>query len=131
MAQVTTRKIVEGLNNLVLHAYFESDGFEGELNNYVLLSPAQLSPPLNSAPTFRIMRVWASLNFRLTLKYNALVPTPVWVVTAGLPQEMCFERFGGLSDYSATGADGKLVVSSFGFSSSGTNGSMVIEFRKT
>ena len=130
MAQITTKKIVEGLNNLVLHAYFESDGFEGEMNNVVLLSPSELIPPLPGAPTFRIVKIWAALNFALTLKYNSQVPTPVWVISGGFSQQMDFDRFGGLSDYTATNSDGKLLVSSSGFASSGTNGSLVIEFRK-
>lgn len=131
MAQVTTRKVVEGLNNLVLHAYFESDGFEGELNNFVLLAPDQLDPPLKGLPTFRIVQMWYDINFNMTLKYNALVPVPVWVLSSGFPKHFDFSRFGGVTDFGGTpDSDGKLLVSTNGFTTIGTNGSLVIEFRK-
>jgi hypothetical protein len=135
MAQVTTRKVVEGLNNLVLHVFMESDGLSGELDNYVLLSPADLIPPLPATkPTFRIMRVWYSMVwFDITFKYGGLQPRPVWTLARDAANYLDFRSFGGISDYGTeppSDQTGKLLISTNGFAAAGSQGSMTIEFRK-
>ena len=86
MAQVTTRKVVEGLNNLVLHVFMQSDGVSGELSNYVLLSPSDLEPPLKALPTFRIMQIWYSMVwFDITFLFGGATPRPVWTLFPWVP----------------------------------------------
>lgn len=125
---VVTQKVTEGPSNLVLSVYFSSDG--AELNNYVLLSPSDLVPPMGNVALFRIMQIWYSLTFGATLSFNSLVPRPVWVMQSGIPKHMDFRCFGGVADYNNTaGSDGKLLISTLGYST-GANGSMVLELRK-
>lgn len=134
MSVITTRKVVEGLSNLVLHVYMESDGVSGELEDYILLAPADLEPPLKPSPSLRIQRVWfSSVWFDLTLKFGGIVPMPVWVLARDTGTEWDFTRFGGISDYNTVppaDKNGNLLISTNGFAAAGSQGSMVIEFRK-
>lgn len=132
MAQVTTRKVVEGLNNLVLHVSMESDG-SGELQDYVLLSPADLSPALPARPTFRIMQIWTQqVWFDIAIKFGGITPRPAWVLARDSTEHVDFRSFGGISDYTQDPPDdwnGNLLVSTNDFVL-GSLGTLVIEFRK-
>jgi len=131
---VTTRKVVEGLNNLVLHVFMESDGVSGELEDYVLLAPADLEPPLTANPALRIQRIWYSFNqFDVTLKFGGIVPMPIWVLARQTGTEFDFTRFGGISDYNTVppaDKNGQLLISTTGYGPLGAQGSLVFEFRK-
>lgn len=135
MAQVTTRKVVEGLNNLVLYVFLESDGVSGELDNYVLLAPSDVDPPLkNTKPTFRIMRVWYQMVwFDIVLKYGGIAPRPVLALARDADTYADFRSFGGVSDWGTSppsDQDGKLLISTNGFSQAGSQGSLILELRK-
>lgn len=136
MTQVTTRKIVEGPSHLVLRIGLLSDGVSGELDDYVILSPTELNPPrLANAPAFRIMQIWWGLVwFDATFKFGGLTPRPVWTVTRDNDSHIDFRSFGGLLDYAEippADYDGKLLLSTNGFAAAGSQGSIIIELRKT
>ena len=134
MAQVTKQVLVEGLNNLVLRVNFLSNGVDGELENYVLLTPAELTPAKPAAPCLRIMQVWwGFVWFNLTVSYGDTVPRPFWNFPRDSDNHVDFRHFGGLSDTQLTppsGANGSLLLSTDNFAPVGSQGSMVIEFRK-
>lgn len=134
MAQVTKTVLEEGPTNLVLQVFLESDGFSGEFSNYVLLSPADLDPPLSASPHLIVMQVWYSMVwFDITLSWGDVVPRPFLVLARDTNETGDFRHFGGLPDKGSTppaGQNGNLLVSTNGFQPAGSQGSLVIEFRK-
>ena len=137
MSQVTIRKIVEGQAHLVLRVDLLSDG-TGELKNYVILSPSDLNPPMpNDIPAFRIMQMWyGCVWFDFTLKAGTVMPAMLWTVARDCDSHVDFRCFGGLIDpnvYNMPPSDdsGRLTISTNGFTSAGSVGSIVIELRKT
>ena len=133
MAQVTTRKVVEGSTNLTLHVFLQSDG-SGELENFVLVNPVDLSPAMPAAPSMRIMKIWSQLVwFDVSISYGGIVPRPVWVVARDTASHVDFRCFGGLTDYASSppsDQNGRVLISTSGFVL-GSQGSLVIEFRKS
>lgn len=135
MAQFVTRKLEEGPANLVLHTFFQSDGYEGELVNAVLLTPALLVPKLSATPCLIVMQVWYSFVwFDITLSYGGITPTPFLTLARDSCTHSDFQRFGGYADYPITppsnGQNGNLLVSTNGFQPTGSQGYLTIEFRK-
>ena len=135
MAQVTVRKIVEGDSHVIIRVHMVSD-VVGELHNYVLLSPSDLVPVRpNTATAFRITQAWyGCATFSLVLGYNTMAPAPVWTLPPNAGNHVDFRCFGGLTDYATSppaDVDGKLWVSTIGFNSAGSQGSLVLELRKT
>ena len=135
MSQVTTRIVVEGPSHLVLHAFLESNGYDGELDNHVLLSPVDLTPKKTAdEPALRIMQVWYSMVwFDVVLKFGGIVPRPVWTLTRDSQNHIDFRAFGGASDYGPlppSDQNGKLLISTNGFAPIGSQGSLVLELRK-
>ena len=134
MAQFVTTKLVEGPANLVLHTVFLSDGVEGELENAILLSPADLDPPLSASPHLIVMEVWYSMVwFDIVLSWGDVVPRPFLVLARDTNVTNCFHRFGGVPDKGTTppaGQNGNLLISTNGFAPAGSQGSLTIEFRK-
>ena len=128
---ITTKKIGEGPNHLVLHVFMQSDG--AELDNYVLLAPSDLNPALPVKPALRIMRVWYGFSwFDVTLKFGGITPRPVWTLPRDI-QEFDFTIFGGIKDVTTSppsDQDGKILISTNDFAPAGSQGSLVIEFRK-
>lgn len=129
---VTKTKIFEGPKKAIFHFYFESDGNEGELTNYVLIDAAQDFEP---SETFRlqytITKIWhGQAVYDSILKFNALVPTPAWVLVPDSDNHICFTHFGGLKDRSGVEHDGKLLISTNGFATAGSVGTLIIEVKK-
>lgn len=134
MAQVTTTILDEGPSNLVLHAFFSSDGYEGELVNSILLTPAMLTPPLSVKPHLIIMQVWYSMVwFDITLSWGDTVPRPFLTLARDTKTHGDFRHFGGYPDKATTplaGQNGNLLLSTNGFQPAGSQGSLTIEFLK-
>ena len=118
MAQVTTRKLVEGPTGLVLRVDFAGDGTE-ELENEVILSPEDLEvvPNPKNIPAFRLMQAWYSMIwFDTVLKVGTVTPQVIWPLARDNGNYIDFRSFGGLvdSDIFVPGlpvTDGKLTVS--------------------
>ena len=133
MSNTVTQTILNsGTKKVVIHWYFESDGIEGELNNYVILDPqVDLLLPPDPKTQLSIIKIWSGMAvFDVVLKWNALVPTPVWVLVAGADASIDFSYFGGLKDYSGVEHDGKLLISTNGFAPAGSAGSLILELKK-
>ena len=132
MAQVTTRRLGEGDSKLILHAFLESDG-TGELADHVLISPADLVPPLALSPTLRILQVWYSFVwFDVVLKFGGIVPRHAWTLARDAKGHFDFRHFGGIADNKTvppSDDNGKILLSTNGFEL-GSQGSLIIEFRK-
>ena len=135
MPQVTTVKVVEGDSHLVIRVNFLGDGL-ADLEKFVILSPSDLVPPRpNNAVAFRLMQAWFGLsNFDVQLGYNSVVNAqPAWTLAKGTDSHVDFRSFGGLMDYATlppTDVDGKLWVNTYGLTTVGQVGSLVLELRK-
>ena len=134
MSQVTITKIVEGAAHLIVRMDLLSDG-SGELLNQVVLSPSDLFPPRpNNHPAFRIMQLWyGCVWFDVVLGYATLNPQPVWTIARDSDSHVDFRCFGGLRDYATVppgDSNGKLWVSTNGFNTAGSEGTVVLELRK-
>lgn len=119
--------------NFVLHVFMEQDGgLGGELENYVLVDPVDYGLPKH--PALRLMGAWHSLAwFDATLKYGGLVPRPIWTFARDGANHVNFDKLGGLSDRGdppPSDDNGKVLVSTSGFATLGSQGSLVLAFRK-
>ena len=133
MSSLVTKQILNsGTKKVIMHWYLESDGTDGELQDYVLLDPqVDLALPPDPKMQLSILKIWSGMAvFDVVLKWNALVPTPVWVLVAGADASIDFSYFGGLKDYSGVEHDGKLLISTNGFAPAGSAGSLILELKK-
>lgn len=125
-----------------MHFYLESDGLEGEMVDRILLDPYI---DVNKAPSYRVelrgnklwsgkltitQIWWANVWFDVQLKYRALENVPIWTLPRDSMNYIDFRYFGGLKDRSEAESTGQLLVSTNGFAPAGSNGTMVMEFRK-
>ena len=136
MAQVTTKIIGEGPSHLTLRVDLLSDA-SGELENYVILSPWDLTPvEPDPVPSFCILQAWFGMTqFDITLKSGTVVPSVLWTLTRNSSNHIDFRHFGGLVDKVAytnplADTDGKLTISTSGFNVLNAAGSLVLEIRK-
>lgn len=137
MPQVVVTKVTEAVSHLVIRVDMLSDG-SGELQNYVFLSPSDCNPPKpNNKPGFRIMQAWyAFVWFDVALSAGTLQPSPLWTLPRDHGPHVDFRSFGGIIDsnvYASPPADdtGKLRITTNGFAQLGSQGSFVLELRKT
>ena len=133
MSSLVTKQILNsGTKKVIMHWYLESDGTDGELQDYVLLDPqVDLALPPDPKMQLSILKIWSGMAvFDVVLKWNALVPTPVWVLVAGADASIDFSYFGGLKDLSGVEHDGKLLISTNGFAPAGSAGSLILELKK-
>lgn len=131
---VTTRKVVEGPTNLILHVFLESNGVDGELVNYPILSPSECVPVLANQPSMRVVRIWYSMVwFDITFSWGGLVPRPFWTIARDTVTCVDFEKFGGMIDYATvppSDDNGKLLITTNNFEPAGSQGSLALEIRK-
>ena len=125
--------LADGPTNFVLHIFMEQDGgLGGELEDYVLVDPVDYGLP--KSPTLKIQKAWHSLVwFDLTLKFGGLVPRAVWTFARDTGPEVDFCHFGGLSDRGTpppSDDNGKVLISTNGFDQIGSQGTLVLAFRK-
>ena len=135
MSQVTVTKLVEGESMLLVRVDLLSDG-SGELVNQVIISPSDLIPARpNNRPTFRIYQLWYGLVwFDAVLGFGTLQPMAVWTIARDCDSHNDFRSFGGILDYATvppSDENGKLWISTNGFAPAGSQGTIVIELRKT
>lgn len=146
MSNVITKTIIlNGSKNIIAQYYFQSDGVEGELNNFVLLDPlvdypnitypdvvGGVMPDPSPKIDLRITQIWYSFSwFDASLAFADVNIWPVWVLARDQATYADFRYFGGLSDRSSsTDGTGKLMISTSGFAPAGSVGTLVIEARK-
>ena len=144
MSQVTVTKVVEGQAHLVIRVDMLSDGLGNtplsqELVNYPILAPTDLNPPFpNTGPAFRIMQLWYGLVwFDLVFTIGSIdQPNTLWTLARDCDSHVDFRCFGGLLDRAVydvppTVDTGILMISTNGFAPVNSQGSLVIELRKT
>lgn len=130
---VTVRKLMEGQNAVVLHVFLESEG--AELDNFVLISPADLVPPRPStAPALRIKRLYYQfIWFDAVLKYGGVTPRQILALARDTSGKMNFEHFGGVADTPTappSDQNGKLLISTNDFAPAGSQGHLILEMVK-
>ena len=137
---VTKTAIQNSLKSLILHIYLESDGNEGELTNYVLIDPnLDFAEPNTKGLNLTLAQAWFSFSwFDALLSFDSLVPLPAWELARDANNYMDFRYFGGISNryidpQNIYGSDktGKILISTKDFAPLGSNGTLVLEFRKT
>ena len=144
MANIINKTIVsEGTQKMVVQYYFESDGNEGELKNYVILDPADcnapwnpqvdttVNPPSSRVKQFTILRAWSSSSwFDMTIVGDGATPLPIFVFARDCDFYLDFRDFGGLKDRVTDVPTGKILVSTKDFAPLGSNAFLVLELKK-
>lgn len=130
---ITKTVLSGGASNLVLHIHLEQDGaLGGELENHVIVDPADYGLP--KYPSLRLMKAWYSgVWFDLTLKFGGLVPRTIWTFPRDGDSHVDFSCIGGLADRGdppPSDDNGKVVVSTSGFAELGSQGVIVLAFKK-
>ena len=103
MANLVSRiKLMDGPSHVTIQVFMQSDGFSGELTNFVLLDPdGDISPPMPNRQAFTIKQIWYEMvGCSVTLAFNSLNPYPVWNLAPGSSNQHDWRFFGGLRDYS-------------------------------
>ena len=119
----------DGPTKATVSFYFESDGVEGELTNYVLIDPAVDFSTMPSKLTVR--QVWYGFSwFDGLLTFDDLSPYPSWMLTRDSGGYYDFRYFGGIVDRSGIDRSGKLFFTTNGFAPAGSIGTLVIEILK-
>ena len=128
---VVKTKLAEGPKRAIFHFYLEGDG-SSELQDYVLIDPEEdFDIPFSNTSSLTITKIWqGAAVYDSVIKFNALVPVPVWVISAEGGAEVSFDYFGGLNDYSTLETDGKILISTNGFAVAGTLGTLILEVKK-
>lgn len=137
MAQVTTTKLVEGPNSVIVKVDLLNNDNTVELEDVVFFSPSDLSPALpNNKSAFRIMQVWYGFTtFAISIKSGSVTPFTFWTFPSSTHNHIDFRSFGGITDpttHAAPPADvsGRLTLSTKGFNPAGSVGSFILELRK-
>lgn len=132
---ITKTVIARGPKNFVVHAFLEQDGVDqGELNNAVLIDPVE-DLKIKKGAQLRLVEAWYSLAwFDLTLKFQGLVPRPIWTFTRDVSNHIDFTAIGGLADRAAQSPPlsddtGRVLISTNGFAQLGSQGTLVLVFK--
>jgi len=133
--------IANGSKSIIIHVYMESDGNEGELDNYVLIDPETDYPEGVSGKDVRpiVNQVWHSFSwFDALLSFDDLVPAPSWNLARDGDQYTDLRYFGGLKDRYVIPKDkessdrtGKVLITTTDFAPLGSIGTMIIELKKS
>ncbi len=144
MANIVNQTIItEGTRQALVHWYFESDGNEGELNNYVLLDPAlDFAIPIPQQkdadgkvlpPAMTVRKIWASLSwFDITLGFEGTVPNYVLPVARDADFMIDLSDVSGIKDRTEFGNSptGRLIAKTKDFAPLGSNGFLCLLLRK-
>ena len=140
--QLVLTQIQDGPSDVVYSLVLKSDGASGELVNYPLIDPDWLvsgqggpfvPAGLPSGKCFNIQQIWYNFQgFDATLSFDSISPTPVWLMAPSTDSYIDFRPMGGLADRTpaANIPNGTLFLSTDGFASIGSAGSILIKVRK-
>ncbi len=141
---VTRTLLNNGPRSFLLHTYLQSDGFEGELSNFVIADPTVYDSVLTDKviqPNMKLtlMQVWYSFNwFDGLISFDQLNPVPCWMLPRDASNYFDFRYFGGLANRlvdpqtaQVNERTGKILLSTSGYAPIGSTGTMVIEVRKS
>jgi hypothetical protein len=134
---ITVSELMDGPSHVTIHCFMKSDPTDGEVTNYVLIDPVDLSPPLAKKQNLILKQVWYEVGgFAVTFSFgredgNNL---PIWTLTPGASLHHDWRFFGGLRDRvgdpSGLTANGKLLMSTNGFLDNSDSGSFVLWLEK-
>ena len=128
--RIEVNKLLDGPRNLIYHVYVQSDGASGDIENYVLVDPANEEMGVHT--NFTIEDITWSLNgFAAKVHFEFLVDhSLIWVLGAE-GNYADFKKYGGLKDRgNPADATGKILFSTMGLVDVGDEGSFVINLRK-
>ena len=141
---VTRTILNNGSRNLILHVHLKSDGYEGELDKHVLADPELYDgvfTPNIILPNMKLtlMQVWYSFNwFDGLISFDDTSPVPCWSLPRDSENHVDFRYFGGLAHRyidpqtsKGTARTGKLLLSTNGFAPLGSEGTLVLEIKKS
>lgn len=134
---VKITKLLDGPRNAVFHVFLQSDG-SGELTDYTLIDPTvDFNPALPARPIMTIQEIWyTTVGFDLRLEFDSLVDNQQWVIGGNSgngsgTNHICFNKFGGLKDRGGLDSNGKLLITTTGFTTANVDqGSLVLMIRK-
>lgn len=132
MNTVQVGTLENGPRYLIVSVFLQSDGVTGELNGQVLVDPVSFNLPRTTRfSIYRIDYNFAGFDAILEFDSGAVEPTFRWALSDACNHPADFERWcGGLKDTSGLDGSGKLMISTYDFTSSQDIGSMVIRLRK-
>ena len=144
MAHTITRvQIQDGPSDVVYRYFFQSDGSSGELTNYTLLNPDDLTNGQSTAPfvpagppagrCFNIQQMWYNFSgFDGVISFRSASGNPVWLLTPSVDSYFDFRPMGGIPDNTPNSdvPEGDIQISTNGFSSVGSVGCLVLKVRK-
>lgn len=145
MANLIRREILnEGTRWVWVHWYFESDGNEGELNDYVLLDPAvdfkvPVAPQISDAgqllpPELTVRRMWgATAWFDVIFGFQGQAANDYRFIFARDAEfDIDFTPFSGIKDKSPPEnlPTGALICKTRDFAPAGSSGFIIMEIRK-
>ncbi len=129
---VDIQTILSGPRNLVLAIYLKSDGVSGELTNHVIFDPATINrPPSYRMVLEKIVHNFAGFDANVSFNSGGANPNWKWVLSEGTNHPVDFGAFGGLRDDSGQDGNGKLQLTTTGFTSSSDQGSILLHMIKT
>lgn len=129
---------MDGPKHVLVHVYFKSDGQSGDIVNQVILDPkTDLSPSLGAGRRFVLVKVWYGLagpDVKLSFDDGSspLSDFNVWVIPGGtLSGHVNFAEFGGIIDSTPSiDANGKLLLSTTGLTTTADQGTLIIKLAK-
>jgi hypothetical protein len=128
---VVITKILPGNYRSQFHIFFESDGVSGELTDYVLVDPiADLG--LKSTARLAIEMMTFSLDgfdARIEFDSGLVADRMIWVLPENGDNHVCFDAWGGLKDQSGLDGTGKIQITTSGFATAGSQGSLLLMVR--
>ena len=141
MANKVLKTVLQnGSKSLILHVYLESDGNEGELENYVIFDPrTDLDESfLDRFPRPVVRQMWHSFAwFDGLISFDDLVPAPSWLLHRDSASYTDLRYFGGIKerytdpkDKDSSDRTGKILLSTTDFAPLGSVGTLVLEIWK-
>jgi hypothetical protein len=127
--------------SLIIHAYLESDGTEGELTNSVLFNPmTDLDESSNIRyPRLTLRQAWHSFAwFDVLISFDDLNPVPSWLLHRDSANYTDLRYFGGIKDRyvdpknkDSSERTGKILLTTTDFAPLNSKGTLVLELWKS
>ena len=129
---VDTTVLLDGPRHLIMQIFLQSDGGGNELNNFVLLDPVE-DLGLQKGSRFSIDEILFNLaGFDATISFDTglVDKNMIWVLPEGASNYVDFRPFGGFKDRSTLDGTGKILISTLGFTSVNSFGSLLLKVKK-
>lgn len=129
---VDTTVLLDGPRHLIMQIFLQSDGSATELDNFVLLDPVE-DLGLQRGSRFSIDEILFNLaGFDATIAFDTglIDKNMIWVLPEGASNYVDFRPFGGFKDRSSLDGTGKIVISTLGFTSVNSFGSLLLKVKK-